>query len=50
MKIRVMEEIQWESSWDKTLADSQDLLDQLARNSLKEHENVKTEEMGFDEL
>ncbi len=47
---QLLEEIEWESRWDKTLAESQNLLDQLAEKALREHENGKTMEMGFDEL
>ncbi|MGA2797663.1 MAG: hypothetical protein ABSE63_08805 [Thermoguttaceae bacterium] len=46
----LLEEIEWESRWDKTLADSQDKLDQLAQKALDEYQSGKTKEMGFDEL
>jgi RNA 3'-terminal phosphate cyclase len=46
----LLDEIEWESRWDKTLADSQDKLDQLAQKALDEYQSGKTKEMGFDEL
>ena len=46
----ILEEIEWESRWDKTLAESQDKLDQLAQKALDEYQSGKTKEMGFDEL
>ena len=46
----LLEEIEWESRWDKTLAESQDKLDQLAQKALDEYQSGKTKEMGFDEL
>jgi hypothetical protein len=46
----LLDEIEWESQWDKTLADSQDKLDQMAQKALDEFQSGKTKEMGFDEL
>jgi hypothetical protein len=46
----LMEEIEWELHWDKTLADTQEQLDQLAEKALRNHREGKTEAMGFDEL
>ena len=46
----VMEEIEYERRWDKTLAESQDKLDQLAEKALAEYKAGKTKEMGIDEL
>ncbi len=46
----LLEEIEWESRWDKTLADSQDKLDKMAQKALDEYQSGKTKEMGFDEL
>jgi hypothetical protein len=46
----LLEEIEWESRWDKTLNDSQNALDQLAQKALDEYHAGKTKEMGFDEL
>ena len=46
----VMEEIECERRWDKTLAESQDKLDQLAEKALAEYKAGKTKEMGIDEL
>jgi hypothetical protein len=46
----LLDEIEWENRWDKTLADSQDKLDQLAQKAIDEYHSGKTKEMGFDEL
>jgi hypothetical protein len=46
----LLEEIEWESRWDKTMAESQDKLDRLAQKALDEYQSGKTKEMGFDEL
>ena len=45
-----MEEIEWELRWDKTLSESQDVLDQMADKAIEDYEKGKTKEMGFDEL
>ncbi len=45
-----MEEIEWETRWDKTLSESQGLLDQMASKANEDYEEGKTKEMGFDEL
>ena len=46
----LLEEIEWESRWDETLAKSQDKLDRMADKALQEYKAGKTKEMGFDEL
>ena len=46
----LLEELEWESKWDKTFSESQDALDHLGQEALKEFESGKTQEMGFDEL
>jgi hypothetical protein len=46
----LLDEIEWENRWDKTLAESQDKLDEMARKALEEYRSGKTREMGFDEL
>ncbi|MGW8257904.1 MAG: hypothetical protein ACWGMZ_10500 [Thermoguttaceae bacterium] len=46
----LIEEIEWEDRWDKTLAESQDKIDQLAQKAIEEFKAGKTREMGFDEL
>jgi hypothetical protein len=46
----LLEEIEWETRWDKTLADSQPLLDRLTARAMQEYKEGKTEEKGFDEL
>ena len=46
----LLEEIEWESRWDKTLAESPDKIDRLAQKAIEEYRSGKTKEMGFDEL
>ena len=46
----LLDEIEWEASWDRTLADSQPLLDRLTEKAMREYREGKTEEKGFDEL
>ena len=50
LAIEVIEEIEWESRWDQTLAHSQDKLERMAEKAAKEYRSGKTKEMGFDEL
>lgn len=45
-----IEEMAWEAKWDKTLAESQDVLNALGDKAKKEFDEGKTEEKGFDEL
>ncbi|MCE5231413.1 hypothetical protein LLG95_17695 [bacterium] len=46
----LLEELEGEHRWDKTLADSHDALDRMADEAEKEFRAGKTKEMGFDEL
>ena len=46
----LLDEIAWESSWDKTLEDSQDKLDRLAEKAEREYQAGRTEEQGIDDL
>ena len=46
----LIEEIEWETRWDRTLADSQPLLDQLTEKAMREYREGRTEKKGFDEL
>ncbi|MCE5302503.1 MAG: hypothetical protein LLF97_05265 [Planctomycetaceae bacterium] len=46
----LLEEIEWESRWDETLAGSQSLLDRLTAKAMREYRDGKTEAKGFDEL
>jgi hypothetical protein len=46
----LIEEIEWETRWDRTLADSQPLLDQLTERAMRDYREGKTEEKGFDDL
>jgi len=46
----LLDEIEWETRWDKTLVSSQEKLERLADKALQEYQAGKTKEMGFDEL
>ncbi len=46
----LLSEIEWETRWDETLANSQPLLDRLTAKAMREYREGKTEEKGFDEL
>ncbi len=46
----LIEEIESESRWDKTLANSQPLLEQLTLKAMREYKEGRTEEKGFDAL
>lgn len=46
----LLEDLEGEERWDETLANSQDLLEQLAEKALEEHRAGRTRKMGFDEL
>jgi hypothetical protein len=50
LAMEVIDEIEWESRWDQTLANSQDKLEQMAEKAEKEYRSGKTKKMGFDEL
>jgi hypothetical protein len=46
----LLEDMHAEQKWDKTLAESQDVLDSLAHDALKHHKAGRTKQMGADEL
>ena len=46
----LLQEIEWESQWDKALEESQNALDVLTLKAMAEYKTGKTEEKGFDEL
>ena len=46
----VLEDIAGELQWDTTLAQSEDLLEQLVAQALREFEAGRTRPQGFDEL
>jgi hypothetical protein len=46
----VLEEIEWESSWNEPLSESQNVLDGLAQKAMSEFDSGKTHELGFDDL
>lgn len=46
----LLEEIEWESSWDRTLANSQEKLERLADKAEHEYRAGKVRESGFDDL
>ena len=47
---QLLEDIEGELKWDKTLSESQDKLEKLADQALKEFKAGRTKKMGFDEL
>jgi hypothetical protein len=47
---QVLEDIAGELNWDKTLADSQDVLEAMAKRALEAKRQRKTLKKGFDEL
>ena len=47
---QLLEDIDGEMKWDKTLAKSQKLLEQLARSAKQARRHGKTLKKGFDEL
>ncbi len=46
----LLDELQWETAWEKSLAESQDKVDRLAEKALAEHKAGRTKEAGFDDL
>jgi hypothetical protein len=46
----MLEEIEGESRWDVTLANSQEKLEKMAEKAVRDYREGKTKEMGFDEL
>ena len=46
----LLEEIEWESCWHRTLASSQEKLERLADKAEQEYRAGKTRELGFDDL
>jgi hypothetical protein len=46
----VLEDIAGERQWDTTLAQSEELLEKLAEQALREFEAGRTRPQGFDEL
>jgi hypothetical protein len=47
---QMLEDIEGELKWDQTLADSQDLLEDMARKALDAQRQGRTTRAGFDEL
>jgi hypothetical protein len=47
---QMLEDIDGEMKWDKTLAKSQKLLEHLARSAKQARKQGKTHKKGFDEL
>lgn len=47
---RLLQEIEWEEKWDKTLEENPETLKRLAERAQKQYQEGKTKEMGFDEL
>jgi len=47
---QMLEDIKGETKWDQTLAESQELLEKMARNARAAKRKGKTIRKGFDEL
>jgi hypothetical protein len=47
---QLMEELCGEDRWDRTLKESQPLLERLAKKALRERKAGRTTSQGFDEL
>lgn len=47
---QLLEDIEGESSWDQTLAGSQELLDRMAKQALDARRAGQTKAGGFDQL
>jgi hypothetical protein len=47
---QVLEDIEGELKWDQTLADSQDMLEDMARKARRAQQEGKTTNKGFDKL
>jgi len=46
----ILEELESERKWDKLFAESEDILEKLAEEALKEHKEGKTEVLDFNKL
>ena len=46
----ILEELEAERKWDKLFAESEDILEKLAEEALKEHKEGKTEVLDFNKL
>jgi hypothetical protein len=46
----MLEEIEDEKKWDESFAESEDLLDKLANEALKEHRSGKTEKLDINKF
>jgi len=46
----LLEELASERKWEKTFAESEDVLSKLAEDALKEHRKGKTKPLNIDEL
>jgi hypothetical protein len=46
----LLEQLEAEFEWDSKLENTQNKLEQLADEALRDHREDKTQEMGFDEL
>lgn len=46
----ILEELESERKWGESLAESEDLLSQLADKALKEHRTGETKSLDLDEL
>ncbi len=46
----MLEELEAEKKWDKTLAESEDILDKLADEAIKNHKEGRTRTLDIDKL
>ena len=46
----ILEELEAERKWERLFADSEDVLERLAEEALKEYKEGKTEVLDFDKL
>jgi ubiquinone biosynthesis protein Coq4 len=50
LAVELLEEIEWEREWDKTINSPKEELNKLAKKALQEFKQGKTKELGFDDL
>jgi len=46
----MLEELEAEKKWDKTLAESEDILDKLADEAIKDHKVGRTRNLNIDKF
>ncbi len=50
LALELLREMEGETRWDKSLAESHDVLDSLAEKAVDQHKKGRTKQMGPDEL